>query len=1028
MIHRTSLSSRIVQCPAYAWSLGLVAANRLVAQDQALLDASWTLTASGQTVNADRDGSFDISNLIAPDLFGPGGPGTIADFLSDDPVRIVGRSISGDHIAYATSEPFQLRDGETYYVPQLVITEAGTLFERLLISAPRTVLAPGDSVQLSVTGRTALGAESDVTARAAYTVYRTSNPAIATVGPDGLVTAVDRGSVYITAGNFGVTTVKRFDVARETLKVRIEGFAFDGEGNPIAGAAASTALGGTAVTGPEGFFSFEVSVLPGAVVTVTLEIDVGGKKLVASTTLPAPAEDSILDFGDVVLAPAARGSLFPEPIILGAENIDTNLAFGDLDGDGAVDVAFAGAKVLRTRLNTGAGEFPSKLDYPLTEQTTSVLLGDVDLDGRIDAVLVLTHYTPQVVADRREAAVYLNRGDGALLDPRYAPLGGINRVSTGPAVLADLNGDGAPDLAAALDSGAPTFPMSIAVLANAGGGAFGAAVYLEAGVPINQQSIQLAAGDLNGDGKADLALILYRANSLSLFPGRGDGSFEPKVDFPVSIQPRTLALADLDGDGRRDVVLGTDPGPAGSASSAIVLYQESAGTFSPESKVAGGVAGRPDWSSVQAADLDGDGRIDLYGGFNSFTGVMSILYNAGGRVFDPPAPLARLAPNLNYSRFSVDLDGDGRHDLVGGMEWSAQYLHAVRNLGGRRWDLIETADVAGIRNPVRLVDVSGDGKLDIATYSAWAAGNGDGTFSAAVPIPNDLASKRIDAFLARDIDVDGRPDLLAAWLEYPVGGPQGNFQVFRQADGTAFTPLPTQLLGTKLAYAAAFADLDQDGDPDLLAGSSPAGFTALENLGAGVYGTPKSFAGQSNITAMALSDLTGDGRPDLALTEGYGNINNRILAVLPASGPFTFGAAAAYTLPASPFSLQIGDLDGNGEDDIAVGYVDKVYDKVSVHYNTGGRFDARVEVSVGINSTLDPAEPLRDLDLDGDLDLVGLTFGAIWILKNAGDGTFEGPFLYQVGDFETGDVDEDGDIDLVAGSGVGIALFRNRTR
>ena len=59
------------------------------------LDEGWTLSAGGRRVQANADGSFQILNIPAPDRFGPGGPGTAPDFVSDDFVRVVGYKTVG---------------------------------------------------------------------------------------------------------------------------------------------------------------------------------------------------------------------------------------------------------------------------------------------------------------------------------------------------------------------------------------------------------------------------------------------------------------------------------------------------------------------------------------------------------------------------------------------------------------------------------------------------------------------------------------------------------------------------------------------------------------------------------------------------------------------------------------------------------------------------------------------------------------------------------------------------------------------
>lgn len=112
-----------------------------------VLDGSWTVTVNGQTVPVGPAGDFRIPNVAAADQFGPDGTRP-PDFLSDDFISVVGRSVVDGRTRYAVSEPFQIRSGETFPLENLTIIEIPPLVPSALsIAAERSVLAPGQTVQ-----------------------------------------------------------------------------------------------------------------------------------------------------------------------------------------------------------------------------------------------------------------------------------------------------------------------------------------------------------------------------------------------------------------------------------------------------------------------------------------------------------------------------------------------------------------------------------------------------------------------------------------------------------------------------------------------------------------------------------------------------------------------------------------------------------------------------------------------------------------------------------------------------------------
>src|SRR5437763_5880600 len=135
--------------------------------------------------------------------------------------------------------------------------------------------------------------------------------------------------------------------------------------------------------------------------------------------------------------------------------------------------------------------------------------------------------------------------------------------------IGDLNADGRLDLAVANDavSGA-----SVSVFPGTGDGSFAARTDLS----LDRSPRSVAIGDLNGDGRPDLAVLNDYTNAVSVLLGRGDGTFAAKVDYPTGPRPSQVAIGDLDRDVRADLAVANYY-----SSSVSVLFGRGDGTFQP---------------------------------------------------------------------------------------------------------------------------------------------------------------------------------------------------------------------------------------------------------------------------------------------------------------------------------------------------------------------------------------------------------------------------------------------------------------
>jgi hypothetical protein len=349
----------------------------------------------------------------------------------------------------------------------------------------------------------------------------------------------------------------------------------------------------------------------------------------------------------------------------------------------------------------------------------------------------------------------------------------------GEVVAADLDGDGRPEVAvaAALVDGASRADQVRVYPALAGGGFGAPASYGVAGDPWG-----LCVGDLDGDGRPDLAAAIpateapvpdTAGDSGGLSILRQDpalpGRFLRAVWVWTGGAAEAAGVADFTGDGRRDVVVADGV----RANSRILLLPQSAsqaGTLLPPVPVPVGTG--HGFRDLAVADLDGDGRPDL--ALAGYDCVAVLLQQAGGGFGAP----AFLAAGLHVEGVAVaDLDGDGRMDLVaasagnapdGGRGGAAVTVFLQRQPGQFTGTPIPVVDGA---RQVAIGDLDGDGCPDLAAvslvYQSLATPSRvtvlrqsaaqRGTFVSGGVYDGTLSSN----FLAlADLDGDGRTDIL----------------------------------------------------------------------------------------------------------------------------------------------------------------------------------------------------------------------------------------------------------------------------
>jgi hypothetical protein len=610
----------------------------------------------------------------------------------------------------------------------------------------------------------------------------------------------------------------------------------------------------------------------------------------------------------------SREGVFRRGTAVAQDNANAAAA-GDWNGDGHLDVIYAANEQVYFLAGQGDGSFRDKSELPALSRPWHIAAGDFDGDDRLDVAIV--------EFDATSVRVLWGDGRGAFPENVSIPVDSIT-VSVG-----DLNDDGRDDLvlgelnpgiSAVVSEPNRTFraPLSIPPLAYHYG---------------------IVVRDVDGDGHRDVAFADPFAFTVSIYKGKGDGTFEARADHPGGPFTEGIAFGEFTGDTRLDAVAGN------SIASAISILPAEGGEFGDPSSY---YAGNNNYD-VRVADVNRDGRDDVIA---ADVGGYSVLLQRGDHKFDQVRTM-KVAGAIRAE--AADFTGDGVPDLAA-VDFDSGHVIILENANGGDFGARPQKATPVAAGPLAAViaDLDGDSKNDIVVPSILSFafsvlhGKGDGTFAAST---RAVSAPAICAAVG-DVDNDGDLDIVICAVndaEISAAALTPSVRIFLNVGNRTFAP-----------------------GIDLLA-SAPAD--------------------------VALADYNGDGKTDIAIADNIAPVElvSGKLSIRLGNGDGTFGAATEYDAGVSMLDLKAADVSGDGRPDLVVSQV--MYDQTggahgvfAIYGNDGGAFElVNVLPLDGQNLWITVA----DLNGDGRADLSGANGGLVYAFHNRGGFRFDAGESYR---------------------------------
>ena len=620
------------------------------------------------------------------------------------------------------------------------------------------------------------------------------------------------------------------------------------------------------------------------------------------------------------ITPTTTGTVQPSAQYTVGPNAE-NVITGDFNGDGNADLAVSNFGSFDTNLGGNIQIFFGKGDGTFSPGATvnagatpvPLAAADFNGDGKLD--LAVGNVT------QNNISVVLGKGDGTFQPPLTIPVPPPTFCPLGPGgcgvsslVAADVNGDGRIDVAVGLHSG------TISLLLGNGDGTFKPAVSYSAGLGTGAINY-LVAADLNSDGKLDLVAADPNANGFSFLFGNGDGTFQSPIEYATGARPGSFAFSSTNNS---PLIVTAD---AISGGFVLTPVNAKGTTASPQIHplpVSPGLYP----TGVAAADLNGDHLPDMI----AADGFLAVLLRIKGGEFNSPVEYKLQSGSAAVAVATADLNGDGHADVVaagsasqggtvevvlGNGDGTLGTQHSYP-LGGRAGGALGNTPGGVVTG-----DFNGDGKTDVAAGFQNASGStgagisvllgkGDGTLNPAVNYP--LNGSAAFSTIAADFNGDGKLDLAAAVVQSNYSTPGSLAILFGKGDGTFQNPVSIQVgspLGTPVALA--IGDLNGDGKVDLAVSVYDANLrdtiVILLNNGDGTFRQLPPITPGVGGQAISIADLNGDGVPDLVVADCCGSSESVYLL---GNGNGTFSSPQHFHSGSSVTAFAVTDWNGNG--------------------------------------------------------------------------------------------------------------------
>lgn len=357
------------------------------------------------------------------------------------------------------------------------------------------------------------------------------------------------------------------------------------------------------------------------------------KAKTATVTIVNPSPGGGVSNGSVFVVRVPASSVSLRKTDYGAGSVPLGVVTADFNGDGKPDVAAANyeSSSVSIFLGKGNGTFNTDGIVSTCAFPYSAVAADFNNDGHADMALAC-------------GSILLGKGDGTF-DVLQAD---FSACSVKFLAVGDFDGDGKLDIVSDDDNNSSG---RVCVFLGNGDGTFQSPSFYSTGT----RPFSIAVGDLNRDGKIDLAVADYASNTVAILLGQGDGTFQTQVDYATGQNPFAVAVADVNGDGLLDLVVSNQ-----NSLSVSILLGNGDGTFKNHSDFR--VSNSP--CVIAFGDYNGDGKLDVAVA-DETKHAISILLGKGDGTFRPSSTFA-VDNDSPSSLATADFNGDGKLDFVVG--------------------------------------------------------------------------------------------------------------------------------------------------------------------------------------------------------------------------------------------------------------------------------------------------------------------------------------------------------------------------